>query len=286
MKRSYLILIFATLLAFSCSTEAKYGTKATIDIKVKQVGAGYCEVAFTPSEITWYYASIKEMENGYNPASHNKKNFMNLTLDEAYMEYIIWRHGMLEQGVPFIADFASHALAYGDLNRFEYYLKPDTDYLIYCYVVDPASNKPTGELFTQQIHTEPVTKNHVYYEYRIKGHWDYVYPKNGEGKIIENIPWIGFTRDEQVVSASGKTPREYFTDLYNKQLESKEGTVWRGMYAHQNNGFGDGTSETLFISGHTYYTAVMTFDGPLSDLVIFRFTWTGTDMDLYLVSNN
>lgn len=285
MKKISVIFAFVLLVLVSCSTEAKYGEKATIDIQVKQVGSGFCEVCYIPSEVTWYYAGIIEISNGYNPAAANKKNFMNLTLDEAYMEYIIWRHEMLSAGVPFIADFASHALSYGDLDRFELYLKPGTDYLLYCYVVNPETNKPVGNLYTKQIRTLGESELSVHYDYRIKGQWDYVYPKDEHGVIVEDVPWIGFTRDEQEVAASGLAAREYFTQLYNTQLSSKEGSVFRGMYAHNNNGFGDGTSSTLFQEGHTYYTAVMTFDGALSDLNLFKFTWTGPDMDLYLVPN-
>lgn len=285
MKKISVIFALLALMLGSCSTEAKYGEKATIDIQVKQVGAGFCEVCYIPSEVTWYYAGIIEISNGYNPAAANKKNFMNLTLDEAYMEYIIWRHEMLSAGVPFIADFASHALSYGDLDRFELYLKPGTDYLLYCYVVNPETNKPVGNLYTKQIRTLASSELSVHYDYRIKGQWDYVYPKNEHGVIVEDVPWIGFTRDEQEVAASGLSAKEFFTQLYNQQLSSKEGSVFRGMYAHNNNGFGDGTSSTLFQEGHTYYTAVMTFDGALSDLNLFKFTWTGPDMDLYLVPN-
>ena len=56
--------------------------------------------------------------------------------------------------------------------------------------------------------------------------------------------------------------------------------IFHGMYAHKNDGVGDGTSTTRFEQGHTYYTALASFDGPLvlegamRNYSIFKFTWT------------
>lgn len=283
MKR-LMLLAFGVLLFAACSTDAKFDENVEISMEIKQVGAGYCEVEFNPSKVTWFYAGVLEVEDGYNPALH-KKNFMNLAIDEAYMEYIIWRHEMLESDVPFIADFASHSLCYGTTDRYELYLKPNTEYVLYCFVVNPETNKPVGELRTRKFHTLAESELNVNYEYRVKGQWDYVYPMDANRRIVENTPWVGYTRDESEITESGMTPREYFTDLYNKQIVTQLGPVFYGMYAHNNDGFGDGTSSTSFEKDHTYYTAVMTFDGSISDVSIFKFTWTGPDMDLYMVVN-
>ena len=60
-----------------------------------------------------------------------------------------------------------------------------------------------------------------------------------------------------------------------------------GIYAHENNGVGDGTSTTHFKEGTTYYTAMAALDAPLvfplprNIYNIYRFTWMGDSTNLY-----
>jgi hypothetical protein len=55
---------------------------------------------------------------------------------------------------------------------------------------------------------------------------------------------------------------------------------------------GDGTSPTLFEVGKTYYTAMAALDAPLvfplpqNIYNIYRFTWTGEDMDTVFLPQN
>lgn len=288
MKRLiYVFFLFISAVVTSCSTDANFAENVNIEIQIKQLGSGYAEANFIPDGDAWYYANIIELDHPeYNIPS--KKNFMNLSLDEAYTEYIAWRHDMLENGVPHIADFASHALFYGTLDLYNTYLKPDTDYMLYCFVVNPQNNKPIGELHTSFIHTLPVSEQtgKVFFEYRVNGQWDYVYPMSKDGKVVDNIPWIGFTRDQSEIDASGAaSPLEYFSDLYYKARASKKANVFYGIYAHNNDGIGDGTSSTYFIEGHTYYTALMVFDGDISAVYIYKFDWEGPSTDITFVPN-
>lgn len=269
------ILILSALLAVfaSCSTEAYYDDYVTIDIIVDQVGAGYCQGRFVPDGDAWYYVNVVKAGEGIDPAI-SKKQFMNLAIDEAYKNYINWRHQKLVDGVPHIADFPSHSLGYGVLNKSVNYLEPDTDYLIYCFVVDPKTNKPVGDLYTKQIHTKAESDIKVTYDYRINRQWDYVYPKTPSGAISENTPWVGYTRDSLTLREDGEDkPMTYFYARYYKQRSSKYGNILYGMYAHNNDGIGDGTSETKFEEDHIYYTAIMTFDGLVSTHHFYKFKW-------------
>ena len=40
-------------------------------------------------------------------------------------------------------------------------------------------------------------------------------------------------------------------------------------------------SEEAFEEGHTYYTAIVSFDGFIGNNVIYRFVWTGEEMEAY-----
>ena len=47
--------------------------------------------------------------------------------------------------------------------------------------------------------------------------------------------------------------------------------------------YNDGySSEEAFEEGHTYYTAIVSFDGFIGhNVIIYRFTWTGEEMEAY-----
>lgn len=286
MKRFAIFFAVAACVLASCSTEARYDYFVDIDVNIKHVGAGYCEIEYTPHGDTWYLAGVVEAEPGVDPLTA-KRQFMNLALDEAYKDYINWRHQMLVEVTPHIADFASHSLKYGITHTYYQYLMPETDYWLFCFPVDPSTNKPSGDLYLKTIRTESESKADISFEYRIKGGWDYIYPKDKQGKIVDNIPWVGYTVDEEVLKQQEiDDPYYYFSSRYYPSRYYKNANIFYGMYAHNNNGYGDGTSDTLFEIGHTYYTGIFVYDANISRYNIFRFTWKGPDMELYLVPNN
>ncbi|MDD5892439.1 MAG: hypothetical protein PUC72_07910, partial [Bacteroidales bacterium] len=120
------------------------------------------------------------------------------------------------------------------------------------------------------------------FKYRINDTWDYVYPLDETGKINPNIPWVGETIDSLVLrnEINPVTPGYYFIDRMNILREDDSTNIFYGMYAHNNDGFGDGSSTTEFEEGHTYYTAMASFDGPIilegeyKNYAIYKFTWT------------
>jgi hypothetical protein len=258
-----------------------------ISIDVEQVSAGFAQVRFSTNKEAFYLISIQPTKEGIDPQKI-AKTFMLLSLDSAYADYLYWRNKQLQQNIPFVADFSSHSLQYGDIKHFFTLLQPNTDYWVYAFVVDPRTNKPAGKLFVETITTDSVSRIPVQFEYRVDGYWDYIYPVDSTGAIISTIPWVGETMDSITIREGGwRVPGEYFFDRFKNVYYEDYERILYGIYAHENNGVGDGTSKTHFKVGTTYYTAMAALDAPLvfplprNIYNIYRFTWMGDSTNLY-----
>lgn len=248
-----------------CKTDAKYKTSHVhLDMEIVQKSCGFIEAKFHTNRDAYYYISIEKVREGVDPMQRETQ-FKTLALDYAYKEYINWRYDLLYNGVKHIAEFSSHCLQYGDQDYFFTGLDADTDYWVFAFVVDPNTNSPAGDLILQTVHTDATSKRKIHFNYRVNDTWDFVYPIDESGELTFVMPWLGETmdsvklRDDLKVAAPGR----YFAQRFQELRESKDRHLFYGMYAHNNDGFGDGTSDTEFEEGHTYYTAVASFDGPL-----------------------
>ena len=187
-----------------------------------------------------------------------------------------------------MADFSSHSLQYGTTNRTFCFLQPDTDYWIFAFGVNPESNKPFGQLFLETITTKHASTLSMDFQYRVRGEWDYVYPKDTAGKIISDIPWVGMTIDSVELRQKGcRVPGEFFVREFKHIYDAQEyDKAFYGVIAHQNNGDANGSTTTCFEPGHTYYSAFALLDGPITfppaenKYDIYRFTWHGPETDL------
>lgn len=280
MKRwAYILLI--QLLLLGCSTDAEYrANNVDLNIEVLNVSCGFCEVHFETSKPAYYYIAAEKVREGVDPLKIEEQ-FKTLSLDYAYKNYINWRYELLYNGEPHIAEFSSHSLQYGEMTHFFTSLEEDTDYWVYAFIVDPYTNSPVGELVIEEIHTKPTSEEKIYFKYRVDDTWDYVYPLDEEGKINPHIPWVGETVDSLVLRNEIKpvTPGYYFIDRMQDLRTSGKAYIRYGMYAHNNDGIGDGSSLTEFVEGHTYYTAIACFDGPIilegkyKNYSIYKFKW-------------
>jgi hypothetical protein len=260
----------------------------TIDIQVKQISAGYINVEFAANKKAFYLTGIHQVREDVDDIHKVAKQFMLLALDSAYVDYLFWRNQQLQDMAPFVADFASYSLQYGNTNRYFTLLSPSTTYWVYAFVVDPNSNKPTGTLFVETITTDSTSQVSMWFEYRVEGQWDYVYPKDTLGEINSYTPWVGETIDSITLREQGwENPGEYFLALFDKVYNGDYDRILYGIYAHENDGEGDGTSRTRFEMGKTYYTGMSSLDAPLTYPLnkntydIYRFTWTGDSTKLY-----
>ena len=138
-------MILAALFA-GCRTDALYETEdVRLDLKIARTSCGFVEAKFSTDKDAYYYVSIEKVREGVDPMSIENQ-FKTLALDYAYKEYINWRFEHLYNGEEHIAEFSSHSLQYGDQDKFFTDLDPDSDYSVLCFVVDPNTNKPCGDL--------------------------------------------------------------------------------------------------------------------------------------------
>jgi hypothetical protein len=212
--RRWLPLLLCAIFA-ACNPEvAAYTEDVEITIDVEQVSAGFAQVRFSTNKEAFYLISIQPTKEGIDPQKI-AKTFMLLSLDSAYADYLYWRNKQLQQHIPFVADFSSHSLQYGDIKHFFTLLQPSTEYWVYAFVVDPNTNKPAGKLFLETITTDSVSRIPVQFEYRIDGCWDYIYPVDSAGEILSTIPWVGETMDSVSIREGGwRVPGEYFFDRF------------------------------------------------------------------------
>lgn len=295
-KYSLLIIIHIILMGacmVSCDPQAiSYTEDVQITLTVENVSAGYAEIKVTTNKEAFYLLSIQPVREGINPQDI-AKTFMILALDSAYLDYLYWRNDKLQSMTPYIADFASHSLQYGATDRYFNFLTPDTDYWIFAFVVDPKTNKPAGKLFLETIHTQKESNLSIDFQYRVRGYWDYIYPKDSLGNIVSDIPWIGKTIDSvdlrKLMPNNGPDdiPGVYFINMFTEICNRNDySQILYGIQAQNNESTHDGSSKRFEV-GHTYYTGMAIIDGPLSKQTdknmfdIYRFKWMGDSTELY-----
>ncbi|MEE0921986.1 MAG: hypothetical protein U0L47_05780 [Paludibacteraceae bacterium] len=290
--RRLLPIVLCAVLAACNPNAVAYTEGVEITIDVEQVSAGFAQVRFSTNKEAFYLISIQPTREDIDPQKI-AKTFMLLSLDSAYADYLYWRNKQLQQHIPFVADFPSHSLQYGNIKHFFTLLRPNTEYWVYAFVVDPITNKPAGKLFVETITTDSTSRIPVQFEYRIDGYWDYIYPTDSMGEIISTIPWVGETIDSVSIREGGwNSPGEYFFERFKHVYHEDYERILYGIYAHENNGVSDGTSATYFKEGTTYYTAMAALDAPLKFPLprniynIYRFTWIGETTDTVLVPQN
>lgn len=272
--------LFTLLLSFpSCNPEAPWETKnVDINMEIKTVSAGYVECEFSTSKEAYYLISIEKASPNYSPMEHQKQ-FMMLALDSANLKYLEWRNELLNEGEFNIAPFSSHALQYGQINHFFTGLEPGTTYWVYAFVVDPELLEPAGKLHLVTITTKDSSALDIHFEYRVWGYWDYIYPVDSKGNIYGRFPYLATTRDSTEIAKEGKSPELFFAEYFLFIMENNfTENIRYGVYAVENNA---SESYLEFQPGHTYYTAIVGFDGYIGNNVIYKFTWTGEDFKAY-----
>ena len=289
---SHLIAVFvlSAIAVFfsSCDPEAKWETtEVEIGMKVTTVSAAFVRCEFTTNKEAYYLIACEPAKKDVNPMDYQKQ-FMTLALDSANVEYLSWRHERLMEGEFNIAPFSSHALQYGNVGHTFTLLEADTDYWIYAFVVNPTTMAPAGRLFLMEVHTAPVTTVDVTFEYRVKGYWDYIYPVDSYGAIVDYYPYVAATCDSAFVAETyGQTPFEHLQQLFDNISESKElleDNIRFGVNAIDNSYLGTGF--VTFEEGQTYYTAIAGCDGEMGSLSVYRFIWTGENFEAYFTDED
>ena len=272
------LAIVAAMVLCACDpTPVSVSEDVDIEIKVELISAGFCRVKFSTSDPAYYMIGCEKARETDAP-NRIPHQFMLLALDSAYMEYVSWRHKLLLEGSPYIAEFPDHSLQYGDADKYFQFLEPDTDYWIFAFVV--------GNLHLLTIHTDSSSNLPLKFNYRINGNWDYAYPLDTSGAIVADVPWVGATIDSLTLRQRGfAAPGHFFADSFATLYLNRKAITHFGVYACENDGV---TSTLCFEENHTYYTAMASLDGPISKgnspkyFSMFRFTWRGDSTQLFL----
>lgn len=280
-------LLFIIMMLSSCRLEeAQWETEdVTITMQIGAVSAGFIECQFTTSKDAYYLIDCVPVDKESHPYDYQKQ-FMTLAIDSAYINYLQWRYWLLEAGESYIAPFASHSLQYGEVDKIFTNLKPGSDYWVYAFVVNPETQKPTGKLYLQTVHTADKSIYNVHFDYRVRDVYDYIYPINDkDGSINYYFPYLAATRDSiWLADEYGATPEVYFKELFHVYSEYDLTEMVRyGVHVTKNDGY---NSDEAFQEGHTYYTAITSYDGFMGNNVIYKFTWTGEDCNLYFTDED
>ena len=157
----FTVIIAAAMMTLSsCDPEAKAvsGLDVKINVSEKFVSSGYVMYNFSTNQEAYYHIGIIPIDQAPDTTRQSSvKTFMTLMLDREYADYLYWRADLLEKESPYVADFAHHSLQYGEVEKYFTFLEPDTDYMVYAFVVDAKTNKPDGRLYTRYVHTEAVS---------------------------------------------------------------------------------------------------------------------------------
>ena len=284
-----LALVFLT----ACDPEAKWTTKdVTIDMHIQTVSAGFIECNFSTNKEAYYLIACQEVEEGLDPVKMPKQ-FMTLALDSAYENYLHWRQELLRAGEAHIAPFASHSLQYGDASKYFTGLWFSTEYWVYAFVVDPVEMKPIGPLYLQTVKTEFESIVPLYFEYRVKDNWDYIYPIDSVTRgVNSHFPYVTCTYDsvalmqEIAKDTSGMvlTPQAYFFFwLLNQSANPKKAHPLYGVSVRENDGF---ESSLYFEEGHTYYTFIGGYDFSMRQNTLYKFRWEGDSTNIYFTQKD
>ena len=293
MNKNYLLILLLGILTIGCNPEAKWADNdVEVTINLETVSAGFAECSFSTNKDAYYLIAIEEARDDYDPMT-NKKNFMMLALDSANLNYLFWRNELLKNGEYNIANFASHALQYGEINHFFTGLLPSQKYWIYAFAVNPETLQPIGTLKLITINTKDESEIDINFEYRVKNDWDYVYPMDTKGNLFARFPYIATTRDSlELIEYIQARQEEYGVELteitavktyfleyvLDLLINPKEANVLYGVSAIENDGI---HSHLIFEEGHTYYTGIAGFDGGFKQMAVYKFKWEGEKTNLY-----
>lgn len=280
-KYNTLLLATVMVVLVGCETTPHYEVEnVNISSHSQVISSGFIEHVFETDKDAYYLIGIEPAREGYDPGEpSNQKQFMTLELDSAYLEYLEWRSGLLKEGEFNVAGFASHALQYGETDYYFTGLKPNTDYWIYAFVVDPERMVHQGKLHVVTVRTNEQSTIDAHFEYRIKGEWDYIYPMDSKGHIQAHFPYLMVCMDSLDLREHFDSPSAFFNHYMNTFIRLPQyADLLYGVRTCKNNGY-DNYIE--FEEGHVYYTCIAGFDGMICHPTIYKFRWEGESTELY-----
>lgn len=216
-------LIFA-----SCNNgEAVYITEPTeinLFVDPNQLTASTASITVTPVDDRAYFYIECKPANHYTPGTMDK-DFMMLTMDSVYIEYLTWRYYHLVEGETYVAPFSSHNLKYGVQDVHFKNLEPMSEYMVYAFCVNPISNQPMGDLFFLYFQTDSLRHVDLSFQFKLEKHILYIMPSNDDDNYVVDI-----IDKESFVHSYNSNPVAF---LANGIDDAKEFGVLE-FYLHQN----------------------------------------------------
>lgn len=148
------VLTISALLS-SCDIEAPYIREDTaIHFRTENVLGTQMRVFAEPEDDrAYYYYSVMTKEE-FESYKLDEFNFMTIIIDSLYRDYLDWRSKLLRENETYITTFRSFSFHYGKSDSYYINLKPNTDYLIYGFTIDPENIQfPVGQLYTMPVRT-------------------------------------------------------------------------------------------------------------------------------------
>lgn len=288
MYRYFIILILAAVYMTSCSTMAPYETKdVSFKLEVIELSSCYATIRVEPSTDAYYLIGYCLLDSGENSLPYtNAKHFMTMQLDQAYIDYLQWRHYLLNSDVVAVASFADHSLAYGSYDLPIAHLQPYRTYFFYVFAVDPVLNEPVGDIYYVTFTLKNTPDKQISFDYRIDDAWDFAYPLDSLGQICSTHPYYVLTVSQSELleyydgdttgAANNNKPYWYFNRLMFDPDEERYYSYWfsLGVYSECHKRV-DGMENVEFKAGETYYTGIFSVDGEYYDEYnsVYRFTW-------------
>ena len=113
-----MLLVLACMASCKPDEVVAHTNNVEIVIEIKRVSAGYANVEFSTNKKAFYLTGIHPVREDIEDIQKVAKQFMLLALDSAYVNYLYWRNQQLQVMTPFVTDFASYALQYGNTNQY------------------------------------------------------------------------------------------------------------------------------------------------------------------------
>lgn len=156
--KKILLILFATMGLMACETRAPYITTDTpLHFEATDVmGTQMTINAWAEDDRAYFYFDLIEKDT-LDAINMSDEHLMTLILDKLYQNYLNWRFDYLVKDEEYIASFESRTFFHGKSHRFCFNLKPETEYVMFGFCVNPDNvQKPIGKLYRQPVSTTPV----------------------------------------------------------------------------------------------------------------------------------
>ena len=165
LKKIFVFMVNVLLLGitYSCNlnTESIYSTKPTkLNVEMAKLMDIFAYIRIRPEDSRCYYFYQVKSTEEVEKMTVNEAEYMQNCIDSLYCDYQAW-HEIYEKSSAFIADFASYSFYYGNSSKYFLLLKPNTEYQLLSFSVDPKKRKALGDLQRYKFTTTPLNTTYV-----------------------------------------------------------------------------------------------------------------------------